>query len=187
MGEDPFLEAQYAYQIVTAFQGGVGPTRHMKSIITCKHMAGYDLEDWEGISRHTFDAIISPQDLAEFYMPAFQTCLRDARGVSALCSYNALNGVPMCANSFILQDVLRDTYKLDGYVITDCGAVADIWMARNYTTTFVNASAVALNAGSDLCCGVEYGLTLQDALDGNMTTVDTLRTSVMRIFGSLIR
>ena len=59
-----------------------------KMIATCKHFAGYDLEDWEGNIRYGYDAIITTQDLAEYYMPPFQTCTRDQNVGSIMCSYN---------------------------------------------------------------------------------------------------
>lgn len=106
-GEDPFHLSQYVYNLILG-QGGLDPKPYFKVVADCKHFAAYDLENWEGIVRNGFDAIVSQQDLSEFYLPPFQTCVRDAKVASVMCSFNAVNGIPSCANSFLLQDVLRD-------------------------------------------------------------------------------
>jgi beta-D-xylosidase 4 len=59
-----------------------------KIIATCKHLAGYDLEDWGGAIRGEYDALITTQDLTEYYLPPFQTCARDQNVGSVMCSYN---------------------------------------------------------------------------------------------------
>jgi xylan 1,4-beta-xylosidase len=78
-GEDPFHIARYVFQLITGLQGGVSPEPYLKVIADCKHWAAYDLENWEGNSRMAFDAIVSQQDLAEYYSPSFQSCVRDAK------------------------------------------------------------------------------------------------------------
>ena len=137
-GEDPFHISQYVYQLIIGLQGGISPTPYLKLAADCKHWAAYDLENWEGVSRFSFDAQVTLQDLAEYYSPPFQSCIRDAKVASIMCSYNALNGVPTCANSYILQDVLRSHWNWtdDGfYVTSDCDAVQNIYSPHNYTST----------------------------------------------------
>ncbi|CAF4437854.1 unnamed protein product, partial [Rotaria magnacalcarata] len=67
----------------------------------------YDLENWNGTDRFHFDARVSDQDLIETYLPSFESCVRDAKVASIMCSYNAVNGVPSCANKFLLQTIAR--------------------------------------------------------------------------------
>ena len=105
-GEDPFLTSQYVYALITGLQGG-DDERYLKMAADCKHYAAYDLEDWNGVDRYHFDAKVSDQDLIETYLPPFETCIRDAKVASIMCSYNAVNGVPSCANQFILQTIAR--------------------------------------------------------------------------------
>jgi beta-D-xylosidase 4 len=81
-GEDPFLVSSYAGAFVEGLQGN-DPTRP-KAIATCKHFAAYDLEDWHNVSRFNFDAIVGTQDLAEYYMPSFEACARDAKAGSIM-------------------------------------------------------------------------------------------------------
>ncbi|KAL0064893.1 hypothetical protein AAF712_008146 [Marasmius tenuissimus] len=188
-GEDPFHIAQYVFQYVTGLQGGVAPKPHYKTVADCKHWAGYDLESIGNISRDVFDAIITQQDLAEYYSPSFQSCLRDAKVGSIMCSYNSVNGIPSCANSFLLQDLARDLYELgdDQWVTGDCAAVRDIFQTHNYTTSPANGTALALLAGTDLDCGDSYSQYLGDALNQSLITVDDLKRSQTRLYNSLIR
>ena len=105
-GEDPFLTSQYVYTLINGLQCG-DDERYLKIAADCKHYAAYDLENWHGVDRHYFNAIVSDQDLFETYLPPFETCIRDAKVASIMCSYNAVNGVPSCGNQFLLQTLAR--------------------------------------------------------------------------------
>ena len=77
-GEDPFHITNYIRSLVTGLQGGLNPEPYLKIVATCKHYAAYDVEDWEGNVRYGFNAIVSQQDLVEYYLPSFQSCVKDA-------------------------------------------------------------------------------------------------------------
>ncbi|EJD55091.1 beta-xylosidase [Auricularia subglabra TFB-10046 SS5] len=187
-GEDPLHISRYVFQLVTALQGGLGPSPYYKIVADCKHFAGYDLESWEGIDRFHFDAVITTQDLAEFYTPSFQSCVRDAKVGSVMCSYNSVNGVPACASSYLLQDIVRDFYGLgDGWITSDCDAVQNVFTTHNFTTTQANASAISLKAGTDVDCGNVYAQSLGDALDQGLVEEDDLKQALVRLYGSLVR
>ncbi|KZV77767.1 glycoside hydrolase family 3 protein [Peniophora sp. CONT] len=189
-GEDPTHIARYVYSLVTGLQGGVGPDPYYKVVADCKHFAGYDLEDWEGNVRYGFDAIITQQDLSEFYTPSFKSCVRDAKVGSVMCSYNAVNGIPSCASSFLLQDLIRDFFGLadsDGWITSDCDAVDNVFDPHAYTTTLVNATAVSIKAGTDVDCGTSYGSSLVAAVNGSLVDETSVRTALTRLYGSLVR
>ena len=105
-GEDPFLTSQYVYALINGLQRGEDE-RYLKIAADCKHFDAYDLENWNGTDRHHFDARVSDQDLVETFLPPFESCIRDAKVASIMCSYNAINGVPACANKFLLQSIAR--------------------------------------------------------------------------------
>ena len=67
-----------------------------------------------------------------------------------MCSYNAINGIPSCANEYLLKEILRNVWKFDGYITSDSGAIEDIWINHNYTSTLPLAVGVAINATCDL-------------------------------------
>lgn len=102
-GEDAFRIKGYAKAIISGLEGDNPKERRI--IATCKHYAANDLEDWEGTTRHNFDARVSQQDLAEYYLMPFQQCARDSKVGSFMCSYNAVNGVPACANTFLVSSI----------------------------------------------------------------------------------
>jgi beta-D-xylosidase 4 len=105
-GEDPFLTSQYVYALINGLQRG-DDERYLKIAADCKHYAAYDLEKWNGTDRQHFNAIVSDQDLIETYLAPFESCIRDAKVASIMCSYNAVNGIPSCANKFLLQTIAR--------------------------------------------------------------------------------
>ena len=188
-GEDPFHIGQYVYHLLDGLQGGIGPDKP-KVVATCKHFAAYDLEDWRGIDRYTFDAIVSTQDLSEYYLPPFRSCARDAKVGAIMCSYNSVNGVPACANPYLLETILREHWKWEStgrWVTGDCGAVYGIFKYHNYTQTRARAAADALNAGTDLDCGTNYPQDLGPAAEQGLYSNQTLDTALIRLYESLVK
>ena len=134
--------------------------------------------------------MVSAQDLSEYYLPPFQTCVRDAKVASIMCSYNSVNGVPACASKYLLQDVLRDHWGFneDGrWVTSDCDAVWNIYTPHNYTTDAVNGSALALKAGTDIDCGKTFPTYLPQALDQSLIKRADLERALVRQYSSLVR
>ncbi|KAG2104344.1 glycoside hydrolase family 3 protein [Suillus discolor] len=187
-GEDPYHLSQYVYNLVVGLQGGLDPKPYYQVVSTCKHFAGYDLEDWDGTVRYGFNAVITSQDLVEYYLPSFQSCYRDAKVGAAMCSYNAINGVPSCADAYLLQDILRDFYGFaqDRWVTSDCGAVQNIYCPHNYATP-QQAVADALKAGTDLDCGNFYEEWLPIAYKESLIIETDLRTALVHQYASLVR
>ena len=110
-GEDPLVVGRYAYNFVSGMQNGEDP-RYYKAVANCKHLAAYDVDKWNGTDRDAFDARVSTKELVEYFLPPFEACIRDARAGSIMCSYNSLNGVPTCADDFLLQTVARELWQL---------------------------------------------------------------------------
>ncbi|PCH44282.1 glycoside hydrolase family 3 protein [Wolfiporia cocos MD-104 SS10] len=188
-GEDPFHLQSYVYNLITGLQGGLDP-EYKRIVATCKHFAGYDLENWEGNVRYGFDALISIQDLSEFYTRSFQTCARDANVGAFMCSYNAVNGVPSCANSYLLQDILRDHWgwtNEDQWVTSDCDAIQNIYEPHYYAPTRELTVADAINAGTDLDCGTYYPAHLSAAYDEGLYNISTLDRALIRQYASLVK
>ncbi|KAG6896619.1 hypothetical protein C0992_007087 [Termitomyces sp. T32_za158] len=188
-GEDPFHISQYVLNLIDGLQGGVDPKPYFKIVADCKHYAAYDLENWEGNDRTSFDALVSLQDLSEYYLPSFQSCVRDAKVGSVMCSYNSVNGIPSCANSYLLQTILRDLWGFDDdrWVTSDCDAVDNIFSTHHFTPTLAEAAALALKAGTDLDCGNAYADSLPDALNQSLITRADLEKALVRQYTSLVR
>ncbi|GAB7339501.1 hypothetical protein MBLNU457_6121t1 [Dothideomycetes sp. NU457] len=188
-GEDPTRIQNYVAKLLYGLEGGVDPPTR-KVIATCKHFAAYDMEAWDGIVRYGFNAIVNSQDLAEYYLPPFQTCARDSKVGSFMCSYNAVNGVPSCANSYLLEDILRDHWNWTNdhqYVTSDCNAIQNIYANHNYTQTDAQAIGVAWAVGNDNSCEAGSKTNITGSYAEGLLTVDEIDTSLRRMYEGLIR
>lgn len=188
-GEDPFHLSSYVHALIDGLQGGYDP-KYKRIVATCKHFVGYDLENWNGNHRYQFDAKISQQDLVEYYMPPFQSCARDSNVGAFMCSYNAVNGVPTCADPYLLQTILRDHWNWtsqEQWVTSDCDAIQNIYLPHQYSTTRWQAAADALNAGTDVNCGTYSPNHLPAAFQRGLFNESTLDQALIRQYSSLIR
>ena len=185
-GEDPYLSSEYVYYLIRGYQEGEDAS-YYKVVADCKHYAGYDIEDWHGNQRYGYNAIISNQDLVETYLPSFKSCLKDAHVGSAMCSYNAVNGVPACANAFLMNDIARGRWGWEGWITSDCDAVGNIYDSHHYTSNFSTLVQITLRAGCDIDCGGTLSAHGEQAYaDGAINDRD-LDTALIRQFSSLVR
>ena len=149
-GEDPFLTARMGVAYVTGLQG---PNPDAPAIIaTPKHFAVHSGPE---STRHTGNAIVSLHDMRDTYLPAFRAAVVEGRAGSVMCAYSAINGQPACANTFLMQDTLRQAWGFKGVVVSDCGAVRDISSAHKYAPDGVVGSGLAIRAGLDIECATE--------------------------------
>ena len=126
-GEDPFLPAQMGVAFVTGMQGD--NSQYYRVIDTPKHFDAYSGPE---PTRHFADVDVSRHDLEDTYLPAFRAAIVQGHAGSIMCSYNGVKGEPACANQFLLQHTLRDAWGFQGYVVSDCGAVRDIFENHHY-------------------------------------------------------
>jgi beta-glucosidase len=180
-GEDPFLTAKLGVAFVTGLQGN--DPKFLKAIATPKHYAVHSGPEPE---RHRFDVNVSPHDLEDTYLPAFRATIVEGHADSIMCSYNAVDGAPACANKFLLQDTLREAWKFQGYVTSDCGAVGDITSGHKYTPDDEHGSALAVQAGTDTTCGDEY-VALVKAVQDGLIKEREIDTSLKRLFTARFR
>ena len=188
-GEDPRRIKGYVIALLRGLEGS-GKVR--KVIATCKHYAAYDLERWKGVTRFSFDSAVSLQDLVEYYLPPFQQCARDSNVGSIMCSYNSINGTPACANTYLMETVLRDHWRWKGhhnYVTSDCNAVGNFFneYEHNYTRTAAQAAAKAYAAGTDTVC--EYGgaTDVVGAYNQTLLTEPVVDRALRRLYEGLVR
>jgi len=146
-GEDPFLTGRMGVAFVTGLQGD--DPRYYKVISTPKH---YAVHSGPEPTRHFADVDVSKHDEMDTYLPAFRATVTEGHAGSVMCSYNAINGEPGCANEFTLVDQLRKKWGFQGYVVSDCGAVIDIFNGHHFRDTQAKASAISLERGMDNEC-----------------------------------
>ena len=175
-GEDPYLTGRMAVAFIQGMQGN--DPHYYKVIATAKH---YAVHSGPEPSRHSFDVTPSERDLNETYLAAFRAAIVEAKAYSIMCAYNRVDGVPACANTDLLVKRLRGEWGFAGYVVSDCGAIADIYRGHKYKANAAEASAVAVRAGTDLTCGNEYR-SLVDAVKNGLITEEEIDKSLERLF-----
>lgn len=163
-GEDPFLTGTLAVPFIKGIQGD--DPKYMLAMACAKH---YAVHNGPESQRHRFNATPPERDLYETYLPQFEMAVREGHVGGVMGAYSALNGVPDCANSFLLTDLLRKQWGFDGYVVSDCGAIGDIWSRHHYVKTPEEAAADAVKAGCDLCCGGDYQALVRAVQQGLIT------------------
>ena len=179
-GEDPYLTARMGVEFVKGLQGN--DPRYFKVIATPKHYAVHSGPEPE---RHSFDAKAYERDLRETYLPAFRATIIEGKADSIMCAYNRLNTAPACASKQLF-DILRHEWGFDGYVVSDCGAVWDMYHGHQFVKTEAEASALAVKAGTDLTCGTEYK-SLIEAVNKGLGTEAEIDSSLKRLMTARFR
>src|SRR5271163_3575783 len=158
-GEDPFLTARMGVAFVTGMQGD--DPRYYRVISTPKHFAVHSGPE---PTRHTANVDVSKHDEIYTYLPAFRATVTEGKAASVMCAYNSINGQPVCANDFLLKDQLRGKWAFNGYVVSDCEAVRNIFSGHHYKPTQAQASAISLQTGMDNEC-IDFFTKLTDDHD----------------------
>ena len=186
-GEDPFLTAQFGVAYVTGMQGN--DPDHPRAIATPKH---YAVHSGPEPTRHMMDVTASKHDMIDTYTPAFRAAVVDAKAGSVMCAYNRVNGVPACANDFLLNDLLRNAWQFKGYVTSDCGAITDIHQGHHYTKNMVEAAAVSMKHGVDTDCsnfneGPSDAKAYASAVSQGLMSEAVMDQSLNRLFTARMR
>ena len=186
-GEDPFLTAQMGLAYVTGLQGD--DPKFLKALSTPKHFAVHSGPE---PTRHTVDVKVSDHDLEDTYLPAFRATVMAGAG-SVMCAYNSVDGKPACAQPTLLQEHLRDDWKFNGYVVSDCGAATDVSEGHHFTQTVEEGIAVSVKAGMDLICAwpqqhvaADTAALLRAVQQGLLSEADIDR-AVKRLFAARMR
>ena len=180
-GEDPYLTGRLAVQFVRGLQGD--DPRYLKTVSTVKHFAVHSGPEPE---RHHFNVDVSERDLHESYLPQFMAGLREGGAYSVMCAYNRVDSAAACGSDRLLRDILRARWSFPGYVVSDCGAVGDIFTNHHIVGTPAEASALAVKSGTDLECGRTYG-SLVDAVHQGLLGEQDIDRAVTRLFVARFR
>ena len=183
LGEDPYLTGMLGTRFVEGIQGD--DRRYLQAIATPKHFAVHSGPE---PLRHGFNVDPSPRDFSETYLPAFRRTVVEGHAQSVMCSYNAIDGKPACANPELLQGILRDDWGFDGFVTSDCGAVDDVTRGHHFTKTNAEGAAVSVKAGTDTTCTfTDDYLDLTKSVKQGLISERDLDRAVERLFTARIR
>jgi len=180
-GEDPYLTSELGVAFVTGLQGH--DPDYFKVIATPKHYAVHSGPEY---NRHSFDAYTDKRDLWETYLPAFKATVVEGKAFSVMSAYNRYLGASATASKLLLNDILRDQWGFKGYVVSDCGAVSDIYKFHKIVLTAEEAAALAVKSGCDLNCGSTYAY-LTEAVKQGLIEEKDIDISIRRLFLARIK
>jgi beta-glucosidase len=190
-GEDPYLTGRMGVAFVTGMQGD--DPRYYRAIATPKH---YAVHSGPEPTRHFADVDVTRHDELDTYEPAFRAAITEGKAGSIMCSYNSINGEPGCANQFLLQDQLRGKWGFQGYVVSDCDAVKDIFTGHHFRPTQAESAAISVIRGMDSDCadGMSNGprddkdfQPFIDAVQQGYLPESAVDTAVVRLFAARIK
>jgi beta-glucosidase len=189
-GEDPFLTGRMGVAFVTGLQGD--DPKYFRVIATPKHFAVHSGPE---TTRHSVDVQVSKHDMEDTYLPAFRAAITGGKAESIMCAYNRMNGQPACANTFLLKDELRGAWKFDGYVVSDCDAIVDIFSGHHFAKSMAEAAADAIKTGMDNNCADFFTVATTnsdyvayiDAVKQGLLTEKEIDRSLKRLFTARFR
>jgi beta-glucosidase len=180
-GEDPFLTASLGVEFVKGLQGD--NPKYFELVSTPKHFAVHSGPE---PLRHGFNVNPSAHDFEDTYLPAFRATITEGHADSIMCSYNAVDGKPACANPTLMQQYLRADWQFDGFAVSDCDAVADIARGHHFAANMDEAAADGVKAGTDLDCGAAYD-NLVNAVHEHLLSESDIDRAVISLFTARMR
>ena len=180
-GEDTFLTSRMAVAFITGLQGD--DPKYIEAMACAKH---YAVHSGPESTRHTFDAEVPERDFYETYLPHFEAAVREAKVGTVMGAYNSVYGEPATSSTLLLTDLLRKQWGFQGHVVSDCGAIYDIFANHKKVATAAEAAARAVKAGCDLCCGNEYNALPRAVREGLITEAE-MDVSLERVLTARFR
>ena len=190
--EDPWWLSVYAQRFVQGVQQEHNPKGkgYLKAIASPKHFTAYTIDHGVDFqtppdermywSRGNYSGEVSAFDMMDSYLRQWQGAIQAGGARGIMCSYDAPNGIPSCANAALQVELLQKQWGLAGPVVTDCGAIGLFYKLHNYTADAPHAIAAALHAGTSINCGDyfanEHGY-LNISIDQGLTTAAMVDTA----------
>ena len=175
-GEDPFLVSQIGSGFIQGLMGN-DPV-YLKAVPCGKHYFANNSE----FNRHTGSSDMDDRDMREYYLLPYRTLIGKDKLPAIMTCYNAVNGIPMSANKYLVDTIARKTYGLDGYITGDCGAISDIFFGHNYAKSNAEAAAMGLKSGVDTDCGSVYQTSALEAIKQGLITEADMDLALTNMF-----
>ena len=175
-GEDVLLNCNFGVAMCKGFEGnGV--------IATPKHF----VDNYGAGGRDSNESYSSERALREIYCKPFERCVKEGGATSIMTSYNSIDGVPCACNGHLLNDILRDEWGFDGFVVSDYSGIDCIYYGHNVTNDACEAQAYAMKNGHDVSLTRSQPELLKEALDKGYLTEEILDRSVLRVLKQKLR
>jgi beta-glucosidase len=180
-GEDPYLIGELGAAMIRGYQGE-GLSDKTGILATAKHFAGYS--ETQG-GRDASEADISPRKLRSWFLPPFERAVQEGCQVFML-GYQSMDGVPITANRWLLNDVLKDEWGFTGTLVTDWDNVGRMVWEQKVCADYAEAAALAVRAGNDLVMvtpgffegaleAVDRGLLREEEIDAGVRRILRLK------------
>ena len=158
-GEDPVLTATMASAEVAGLSTWHSP-EDPGTIATLKHFIGYGTT-WGG--QNGGPSAITERDMLQNFLPPFKQAI-DSGALSIMTSYNSLDGVPSTGSHELLTDILRNSWKFHGIVVSDLYSIDVMYSQHHVAASLEDAAIMALKAGVDMDLGGLAYATLPHAV-----------------------
>ncbi|KAK7108591.1 hypothetical protein V1264_016300 [Littorina saxatilis] len=191
-GECPYMARVFADKFIKGLHGD--HPRYARATAGCKHFAVHSGPEKahgpHGHDRRSFDSKASMEDMRMTYLPGFRQCVESGT-YSFMSSYNAINGVPVPANKWLLTDLLRNEWNFTGYVLADSGAIENMVYSFHYTKNAVDTVAACVNAGLNIETSGNLDnpmfMSMVDAIHQGKLTEKLVRERVKPLFYTRMR
>ncbi|MGI4020335.1 MAG: glycoside hydrolase family 3 N-terminal domain-containing protein [Janthinobacterium lividum] len=174
-GEDPFLTSKMGVAYVKGMQGN--DPLHLKVSATAKHFVAHSGPE---ATRDEFNAVVDEKDLRDTYLYAFKK-LVDNGVESVMTAYNRVNGEPNSISSSYLNQILIKEWGFKGHVVTDCGALDDVFLRHKTLKNGVETAAAAIKAGINLDCSAILQDDVLAAIKQNLLSVKEVDASLTKV------
>lgn len=173
-GEDPFLGSRIAEAMVHGYQGDF--TQNSNIMACIKHFALYGAAE-SGRDYNTVD--MSHLRMFNQYFPPYKAAV-DAGAGSLMTSFNVVDYIPATANRWLLDDILRQKWNFNGFIVTDYGSIGE--MIKHGVGDLQSSAVMALKAGTDMdMCAEAYIKTLEKSLNEGSITVEDINKACRRV------
>jgi beta-glucosidase len=163
-GEDPYFNGRMAAAEIKGIQSQ-GPIADANMYLTMNQES----------DRFRADSVVDEKTLQEIYLPPFEASVRDGHVGTFMCAYVKTNGVYSCENADILERMLREQLKFDGWVMSDWGA----------THSTVDSAIHGLD--QQMPDDTFYGAALKSAVQAGQVNTSTIDEHARRILVPMFR
>ncbi|MEM8947157.1 MAG: glycoside hydrolase family 3 N-terminal domain-containing protein [Planctomycetota bacterium] len=174
-GEDPYLVAKLGIHQARALQAtGVAST--------AKHYAVYSVPEGGRDGNARTNPQVTAREVRQIYLAPFEAVVREVGILGVMSSYNDYDGVPVSGSYDLLTTHLRSRMGFSGYVVSDSGAVSDLWKKHRVASSMQDAIIMFLEAGGNVCTAFQspkrYLELLRDAIAEGKISHETINARV---------
>lgn len=175
-GEDPYLAGELGVEMVKGMQ------QDHTVAATAKHFAIHGVNKGAREGQARVDPQISPREAENIFIRPFGKVIKDGGLLGVMASYNDYDGIPIISSKYWLNDRLRTEYGFRGYVVSDSGAVEDLYHKHGTAADEKDAVMQSINGGLNVKTHFRapetFILPLRELVKEGKVTMQTLDSRV---------